>query len=759
MALESPPEIADRQTALPANCSGWLAFAIYLALSLLFFGRGLIGHLSDRYIGIGTDPGLFIFFLEWWKYVFTHHVNPFFTYLQWAPTGANLAWATCIPLFGIAAIPLTATLGPIATFNLLTLLCPALAAWSAFLLCRYVSSSSSAALIGGYVFGFSPWMLSHLLGHLTVLMMFPAPLMVLVMLRRLHDEISARTFAITLSILLVAQFLCWPEAVATESLFGGVAIAIAWMTAPQWRGRLLGLISPTICAYVASAVLLSPYLYYFFAFGQPAFPRGLKQLVSVHPLNFLIPSTTNLLGTLSWIRALSIGGHIYEAGSYIALPMLLIVVGFARSHWHDWRARLLVTLLVVVSVASLGAALNIRNHRSIPMPWALLAHLPLMDKALPARVSGYSFLIMGIILSLWLSEDAIRKSIRLVGACAVVIFTLPNLSASFWATPVDTPTFFSTRIYTRYIAPGDNVLILPYGAVGNSNIWQAASGMYFRMAGGYLGQPPIPAEYLPYFSIVYDLFTLAESPFASEMLKTFLVQKKVNEIVVADEGAHLWRNSLKSGLLFPVSTELDSDERIVIRSLFATLGVTPIQVGGVSFYRVPLEKLDAYKNADPRDLERRSVAIQLDAVINAAERYISDGHPLADLNPLEAQRLGLLPPRWVSGVGIFNPRAPIQNGLVLSSIKNDDVLVGVFGARETIDGIVEAYRPYAKKVEITALIGIAGWAESSRWILLLEFNHEQIARAADFARRRNVMAGAVRPVPTASGREPPSLPH
>src|SRR3984957_1090312 len=131
---------------------------IYLILSFLFFGRGLVGHLSDRYIGIGTDPGLFIFFLAWWKYVFTHHVNPFYTYLQWAPSGANLAWATCIPLFGVCAIPLTATLGPIATFNLMVLLCPALAAWTAFLLCRYLSSSFWAALMGGYAFGFSPYM-------------------------------------------------------------------------------------------------------------------------------------------------------------------------------------------------------------------------------------------------------------------------------------------------------------------------------------------------------------------------------------------------------------------------------------------------------------------------------------------------------------------------------------------------------------------------------------------------------------------------
>ena len=40
-------------------------------------------------------------------------------------------------------------------------------------------------------------MLCHLLGHLTVLMMFPAPLIVLVTLRNLNEEISARAFTIS----------------------------------------------------------------------------------------------------------------------------------------------------------------------------------------------------------------------------------------------------------------------------------------------------------------------------------------------------------------------------------------------------------------------------------------------------------------------------------------------------------------------------------------------------------------------------------
>lgn len=708
---------------------------IYLFLSCLFFGRGLIGHLGERYIGVGSDPGAFIFFLEWWKYVFSHHVNPFLTYLQWAPSGANMAWATCIPLFGIAAIPLTATLGPIVTFNLLVLLFPAIAAWSAFLLCRYLSSSWWAALLGGYVFGFSPSMLGQLLAHLTVLMIFPAPLMVLATLRRLRDERSARTFSATLAVLLVVQFLSWPEAVAVESLFGGVAIALAWWTAPQWRERLQGLLFPVICAYFASALVLSPYLYYFFAIEQIAFPGGLRGLFSVQLADLLVPTTTALLGTIPLFRAMSRGSNIFETGSYIALPMLIIVVDFARRNWRDWRTRFLVTILLILTAASLGSELKVGAFRSIPLPWAIAEQLPLIDKALPTRFPLYGFLILGIILSLWLSDGSLQKNRCAVGAGALLLFTLPNLSSTYWTTPINTPAFFSARLYPRYLSPGDTVLTIPYGITGNSNIWQATSGMYFRMAGGWIGQPPVPSAYLPYFPIVYDFLNRVEAPYAAEMLKAFLVQKHVNAIVVADQGPQIWEDRPGPGPRFPQASEFNPDERAAIHSLFATLGVAPAEVGGVSFYKVPLDQLDAYKNVNPRDIERRIVSFQLDTLITAAAKYLFDGHPLSDLSPGAAQRLGLLPARWASSV---NLRSPMQNGLALSSLKNGDVLIGVMGARETIESLANDYRSQAKNIEVSSLMQLGTSAESTRWILLLEFDRKQLARAAEFAHQRNL---------------------
>jgi hypothetical protein len=296
----------------------------------------------------------------------------------------------------------------------------------------------------------------------------------------------------------------------------------------------------------------------------------------------------------------------------------------------------------------------------------------------------------------------------------------------------------------QYIAPGDNVLILPYGSFGNSNVWQAATGFYFRMAGGYLGQPPIPVGYLPYFPIVYDFYNLAESPFAGKMLKVFLVQKEVKEIVVAVRGAQLWKNNFKGGLRFPEPTQFDRDESLAIHSLFGTLGVAPIQTGGVSIYKVPLDRLAIYKSMDPNVLEARIVSSQLDTLFDAAAKYLAGGRSLQALNPVEIQNLGLLPPRWIAGSGIYNPHSPIQNGLVISATDNGDVLIGVVGARGTIEKLQEKYRAYAKAAEISSMMQAAAWVESSRWILLLECDREQLARAAEFA-RQNLSAVTHRP--------------
>jgi hypothetical protein len=181
---------------------------------------------------------------------------------------------------------------------------------------------------------------------------------------------------------------------------------------------------------------------------------------------------------------------------------------------------------------------------------------------------------------------------------------LPNPNAAFWTRPIAAPPFFTQELYRKYLAPGDTVLILPYGLKGESDTWQAMSGMYFRMAGGNVSIiPVVPTEYVHYPAIkeFYDLAIFADS---DEAVKTFLAQKNVRAVVVADEGDRQWRVATIGRLAYFVLAPFSAEQKAAVHSMFATLGVEPIRVGGVALYMVPLDGLASYRNHDPRPLAR-----------------------------------------------------------------------------------------------------------------------------------------------------------
>ena len=126
-----------------ATRQGGAALALYLSLAAFLFARPSASQFANSYLGWGADQFFFIWCLVWWPYAFAHHLNPFVAKLVFAPSGLNLTWTTPVPLISWLALPLTNTLGPVAAYNLLCVICPVLGAWSAFLLCRYITSVTS----------------------------------------------------------------------------------------------------------------------------------------------------------------------------------------------------------------------------------------------------------------------------------------------------------------------------------------------------------------------------------------------------------------------------------------------------------------------------------------------------------------------------------------------------------------------------------------------------------------------------------------
>src|SRR5207253_4515903 len=113
-----------------------------------------------------------------------------------------------------------------------------------FLMCRCVVRRFVPALLGGYVFGFSAYMLGQILSHLVLAMVFPIALAGWLIARRLQHEISARRFAVTLALVMAAEFFCQPELFATMRLVIAMALLVAYVASrDETRRRVAEMIA------------------------------------------------------------------------------------------------------------------------------------------------------------------------------------------------------------------------------------------------------------------------------------------------------------------------------------------------------------------------------------------------------------------------------------------------------------------------------------------------------------------------------------
>ena len=121
--------------------------------------------------------------------------------------GPTAAMAASILAAG-AASPITIALGPIASFNVLSFLAPAGAAWAAYFLTRHLTASLLPSLVAGFLFGFSSYELNVLAaGVLDLSLVLLLPLIAYLVVRHLEGSMGSVAFAVWLGLALAAQFL------------------------------------------------------------------------------------------------------------------------------------------------------------------------------------------------------------------------------------------------------------------------------------------------------------------------------------------------------------------------------------------------------------------------------------------------------------------------------------------------------------------------------------------------------------------------
>jgi hypothetical protein len=526
--------IAQRRLPSSAHTSSLLALISYIALAVLFFGRGVVSAPNDRVVGdAGSDKTIFMWALEWWPRALADAKDPLNADVVWAPNGMDLSWVAAIPGAAYVATPLTSIVGPVTSYNVLALLAPATAAWTAFFLGRWVTSSFWPGFVCGLLFGFSSYEIGHTIGHLNLTLVAVIPLAVLLVLRRATEELSARRYIAYLTIVLSAQFLVSTETFLTLLGVGVLALAFGWwILERQRRSAVHKTAIDTFLSLVLTAIVVCPYLIHAFVLTGPAWAPTRDPFDAAADIaNFAVPRRW------TWLRppggdelARRFTANPVESTAYLGVPLIAIVVLFAARRGRPRAHVLLLALLGTTILFSLGPWVRIAGTTIAVGPGYALAHLPVTRNALPVRLTLFVALFAGLVCAIWLAERP-QSRLRWLAGCAAVIALLPTWSTSFWSADVERSTFFSDRHAKRTFDGDDTVLVLPYGRSGWSMLWQAESDFAYRMAGGRLGNlPPDEQRWLP---VLRSLAGAEVTPQARRMFRRFLEEHRVDAIVIA----------------------------------------------------------------------------------------------------------------------------------------------------------------------------------------------------------------------------------
>jgi hypothetical protein len=525
---------------------GGAAFAAYLAVSFLLIGLPVAAHPErDMVGGLFTDPQIFIWSFAWWPHAILHGLNPVVTHEIWEPDGFNLAWATSVPGLAIVLAPVTLLFGPVLAYNVASVLAPAVAAWTGFLLCRRLTGGAAwPSLAGGYLFGFSTYVLSAELTHIFSAAVFLLPVVALLVVRFVEGDLTGRGLALRLGPVLAGQILISTEILFTLTLALGISLALALALVPDVRGRIARLLAPLAAAYGLAALITAPFLYYV-ATGTGFRPPAGANLFSADLLNLVVPTMATVGGWWGRHLAVHFPANDAERGTYLGIPLLAIVGLYGWQRWRTAGGRFLLVCFVLAVLAALGPWFTVDGSQQFLLyPWTWLSNKPLFRNVMPVRLMVYAALAAAVMAAIWAASRARPPWLRIALPALAALALIPNVSWSAWSRTPQVPPLFTTGLYKSCIARGENVLLLPFGTLGDAMLWQVRSNWWFRNAGGYVSPFP-PASYtwlLGMQKVATEDIPPAVS--TNDVLQLVRV-KHVTSIVVDAPAASLWAQWLK----------------------------------------------------------------------------------------------------------------------------------------------------------------------------------------------------------------------
>jgi hypothetical protein len=478
------------------------AFLLYLVLALVLWWQVWTTHpATNTTCGCG-DAARFLWFFEWPAFALTHGHSVLYSQWLFHPAGINLLNDTSVLALGIVLTPVTLAFGPVASMNVALTLAPVLSALAMFVAARRWVRWQPAALVGGLVYGFSPFLVTELaFNQLNIAFLVIPPLVVVAL-----DELLVRqrrspyVTGSALALLITAQFFVSTEVLVITGLFTLVAVVLIvvffGIRCPHELGPRMGHALKGSATAVGGAAALLAYPVWFLLRGPahltgPIWSNG----TIAHYGNSMTSFVTT--GGLEQIRnqSLRFGGYqgpLLPGLGYLGVGVVVVAVAGVVLWRHDRRLLLFGGVGIVAAVLSLGPG------HGYWVPWQLAEKVPWVGDVVEIRFTVVITLCVAVMVSVvidrvrtWASErqPALPVASDLVAAAVILVALVPTLVAlapnvPLTTRPVQLPAWYADVGATL---PSGNVVLAypaPFSGLQSSQAWQAVNRMRWAQAGG-----------------------------------------------------------------------------------------------------------------------------------------------------------------------------------------------------------------------------------------------------------------------------------
>jgi len=459
------------------------------ALAATLWTLPVWGHPTTSWLGVGGDPESAMWYLAWWPFAISHLIFPWFTTRLGYPSGVNLTWNPSAPLLGLVGWPVELIGGVVLEYNVVLTLGLAANAWAGYVACAHWVRRRRWAVLGGLLFGMSPWIMSEAYSHASLVIAPGVPLMLVA----LDEAWRRRGWSVWQAALAIAG-AGYLTLLISETAYASLALMVAaigiwagWCGRRTWRlwlGRVAG---SGVLALALMAPLLGVILWV--QLGWPGSVSGQTMpltLFSADLTRFFVPGLTELAAIPSLISPItSFLGTLSQAGLYIGLPFLaLLVVAWRFRIGRPWLGGITVGL-AVAAVLSLGPVLHVWGHAvGPPLPGTLLADLPLLRELVPDWFGIYLglgvALAAAIVLDRTTTSPTLSRWLRPLAIVAVVSWLPFALPVSTTLVPA---VFKTTALGSRAVVafgPADSST-----ASDSPMLWQAVADFDFSTIGAY----------------------------------------------------------------------------------------------------------------------------------------------------------------------------------------------------------------------------------------------------------------------------------